>query len=109
MNYESKTVFGLFDGSKQYSIPLYQRAYAWKEENWKTFYNDLVEATKGQNPYFYGNILLETIEQDQKYAIIDGQQRKFQFAPCQNPDKIKISNKLIQVLTVPFLFPPNGK
>lgn len=76
MDFEKKSVLGLFDGSRiQYSIPLYQRAYAWNEENWKVFLEDVEEASKSENPYFYGNILLETVETDRKYDIIDGQQR----------------------------------
>ena len=76
MDFEKKSVLGLFDGSRiQYSIPLYQRAYAWNEENWKVFLEDIEEASKSKNPYFYGNILLETVVTDKKYDIIDGQQR----------------------------------
>ncbi|MGL4676559.1 MAG: DUF262 domain-containing protein [Brevinema sp.] len=75
MNFEQKTVFGMFDGKAQYTIPLYQRAYSWGKNNWEIFLEDIREASESNNPYFYGNILLETVERDRRYSIIDGQQR----------------------------------
>lgn len=39
------------------------------------FLNDLLEQIESESNYFYGNILLETIEKDKKYEVIDGQQR----------------------------------
>lgn len=75
MDFDKKTILGLFDGRIQYSIPVYQRAYTWEEKNWKVFLEDIKEASQSSNPYFYGNILLETIETDKNYDIIDGQQR----------------------------------
>lgn len=76
MNFYNKTVLGLFDSSqKHFIIPVYQRAYSWEKEQWKAFLDDLKEQIEGENNYFYGNILLETIQKDVKYEVIDGQQR----------------------------------
>ncbi|WP_116789168.1 DUF262 domain-containing protein [Flavobacterium psychrotrophum] len=76
MHFYNKTTLGLFDSSqKHFVIPVYQRAYSWDKSEWRTFLNDLLEQIEGQNNYFYGNILLETIKKDVKYEIIDGQQR----------------------------------
>ena len=76
MDFYRKTTLGLFDSSqKSFSIPVYQRAYSWEKEHWSTFLNDLLEQIEGNNNYFYGNILLETIKKDVNYEIIDGQQR----------------------------------
>lgn len=69
------TLKGFFEGEKQFFIPVYQRAYSWEESQWKTFLEDLEEATKGENHYFFGNVLLEIIERDKSFDIIDGQQR----------------------------------
>lgn len=66
---------GFFQGEKQFFIPVYQRAYSWEEPQWKIFLEDLEEATKGENHYFFGNVLLEIIERDKSFDIIDGQQR----------------------------------
>lgn len=76
MDFYRKTTLGLFDSSqKSFEIPVYQRAYSWERDQWQTFLNDLLEQIEGENNYFYGNILLETVKKDVKYEIIDGQQR----------------------------------
>ena len=76
MQFSQKTILGLFDSSQKFFvIPVYQRAYAWEKREWQTFLNDIREQIKGNNNYFYGNLLLETIKKDIQYEIIDGQQR----------------------------------
>jgi uncharacterized protein with ParB-like and HNH nuclease domain len=76
MQFTQKTILGLFDSSqKTFIIPVYQRAYSWEIEQWNTFLNDLKEQLKGENNYYYGNLLMETIKKDREYEIIDGQQR----------------------------------
>ena len=64
-----------FEGEKQYTIPVYQRAYSWEEAQWSVFLEDLQEATKGDNNYFFGNVLLEKLPNSEIKDIIDGQQR----------------------------------
>ncbi|WP_231996619.1 DUF262 domain-containing protein [Helicobacter cinaedi] len=68
------TLEGFFQGEKQFFIPVYQRAYSWEEPQWKIFLEDLEEATKGENHYFFGNVLLEK-DGNNRLDIIDGQQR----------------------------------
>jgi uncharacterized protein with ParB-like and HNH nuclease domain len=76
MQFRPTTILGLFDSSqKHFEIPVYQRAYSWDIENWNTFLTDLKEQISGENNYYYGNLLLETVKKDIKYEIIDGQQR----------------------------------
>ena len=76
MNFSHKSILELFDSSqKTFTIPVYQRAYAWEIKEWKTFLEDIIEQVEGDNNYFFGNILLETIKKGVKYEIIDGQQR----------------------------------
>jgi len=76
MQFTQSTILGFFDSSqKSYEIPVYQRAYSWDKKNWTIFLEDLFEQLEGDNNYFYGNILLETIKKNRKYEIIDGQQR----------------------------------
>jgi uncharacterized protein with ParB-like and HNH nuclease domain len=77
MQFIPSTILVFFDSSqKNYTIPIYQRAYSWGKENWKTFLEDLFEQLEGDNYYFYGNILLETIKKNRAYEIIDGQERE---------------------------------
>jgi len=76
MQFSQKTILGLFDSSQKFfTIPVYQRAYSWDRDEWKVFLEDIREQIKGNNNYFYGNLLLETIKKDVHYEIIDGQQR----------------------------------
>lgn len=77
MNFQKQTLLGLFDSSqKSFIIPVYQRAYSWDKDNWQILLDDLKEQVNGSNnTYFFGNVLLETIEEDISYEIIDGQQR----------------------------------
>ncbi|GHQ16134.1 hypothetical protein JP0059_03170 [Helicobacter pylori] len=62
-----------------YSIPNYQRDYAWKDKNFKDLWEDLEEAIeynkKGQG-HFMGTMVVAKNEDNKKlYDIIDGQQR----------------------------------
>ena len=76
MQFSHKTILEFFDSSQRtLEIPVYQRAYSWEEPQWKIFIEDLKEQVKGDNNYFYGNLLLETIKKGIKYEVIDGQQR----------------------------------
>ncbi|KKR02847.1 MAG: hypothetical protein UT30_C0047G0007 [Candidatus Uhrbacteria bacterium GW2011_GWF2_39_13] len=76
MQFRQTTVLGFFDSTqKSYIIPVYQRAYSWEKGQWDALLEDLKEQIKGNNHYFLGNFLLETIQQDMLYEIIDGQQR----------------------------------
>jgi uncharacterized protein with ParB-like and HNH nuclease domain len=74
MQFRPTTVLGLFDSSqKHFIIPVYQRAYSWDKDQWNIFLTDLQEQIEGDNNYFYGNLLLETVKKDIQYEIIDGQ------------------------------------
>lgn len=78
MDFKSVTIKGFFGQHKiSYTIPPYQRAYSWEEDQLKTFLEDLKEHKNSGigNSYCYGNVLLETITKDRKWEIIDGQQR----------------------------------
>ncbi|WP_120965306.1 DUF262 domain-containing protein [Helicobacter pylori] len=62
-----------------YSIPNYQRDYAWKAKNFRDLWEDLEEAIeynkKGQG-HFIGTMVVAKNEDNKKlYDIIDGQQR----------------------------------
>jgi len=75
MQLYDKTVFGFFDGSKVFTIPVYQRAYSWEQKHCDQLLDDLREQSAGKNQYFLGHFLLETMQKDKLYEIIDGQQR----------------------------------
>ncbi len=62
-----------------YSIPNYQRDYAWKDKNFRDLWEDLEEAigyNKKGYGHFIGTIVVTKNENNKKlYDIIDGQQR----------------------------------
>ncbi len=83
-----KSVYELFSGKNVYKIPNYQRSYSWKKEQFKEFFEDLLDTSginKDQNEasdsnrYFFGMISLigDMSNPDPKkpYSVIDGQQR----------------------------------
>ncbi len=72
-----KTIKDLFDGSKIFNIPKYQRAYAWEEEQLNAFIEDL-ENQDTNKDHFFGTILLQKQEPEGEFNVIDivdGQQR----------------------------------
>ncbi|GAA7662335.1 DUF262 domain-containing protein [Helicobacter pylori] len=62
-----------------YSIPNYQRDYAWKDKNFRDLWEDLEEAIKYNKKghrHFIGTMVVAKNEDNKKlYDIIDGQQR----------------------------------
>ncbi len=61
-----------------YSIPNYQRDYAWKDKNFRDLWEDLEEAidNKKDQGHFIGTMVVAKNEDNKKlYDIIDGQQR----------------------------------
>ena len=55
-----------------YKIPRFQRPYSWDIENISDFWSDTIES--GDAEYFIGSMVIFKEMQD-KYAIVDGQQR----------------------------------
>jgi uncharacterized protein with ParB-like and HNH nuclease domain len=66
-----------------YTIPDFQRGYAWREQNVKELFSDLRDETNGftlhadntESQYFLGNIVLIGDETSKPYTVVDGQQR----------------------------------
>ena len=70
-----------FNGEKQNLIPLFQRPYSWKNENWQTLWDDLLVQydIEENSTHFMGAIVSVPVRSVpvgvSKYMIIDGQQR----------------------------------
>ncbi|WP_418309886.1 DUF262 domain-containing protein [Phascolarctobacterium succinatutens] len=63
---------------KQYCIPVFQRDYAWTEEQCTKLFEDIVMAYKKDRPHFCGSFVyapLSSKKHIDSYIIIDGQQR----------------------------------
>lgn len=65
----------------QFQVPLFQRPYSWKKENWKILWEDLTSLYKDeiQGSYFLGSLVTQSIPGSADgicpFLIIDGQQR----------------------------------
>lgn len=66
----------IFNGKTFFSIPDYQRSYAWEEKQLRDFFEDYMNNYNSQE-YYYGTILLQMTKKDKKEFcnIVDGQQR----------------------------------
>lgn len=74
-----RTISELFAAST-FSVPVYQRAYAWDERQCEDFLNDLVEHPSGDQSkrHFLGTVLLAEKSPEGRrtqFDVVDGQQR----------------------------------
>jgi len=71
----------IIEGTKQYVVPLFQRAYSWTREQWDVLWTDLIFLLENPAPesHFIGSIVTmqtnSVPEGVTKYLLIDGQQR----------------------------------
>ncbi|GMR18255.1 MAG: DUF262 domain-containing protein [Gammaproteobacteria bacterium] len=72
------TVKDIFDGTRIFNIPIYQRAYSWeKEDNLRDFLADIVNQHPDRS-YFLGSLLFHINGNRNEFVVIDivdGQQR----------------------------------
>jgi uncharacterized protein with ParB-like and HNH nuclease domain len=67
--------------SKNINIPPYQRPYSWQEEQVKALIDDIIEAWEQKKKvYLVGNIIFHKEKENDKFNIVDGQQRLITFA-----------------------------
>ena len=62
----------IFDTDMEYIIPLYQRAFAWKDKHLIQLIEDIDDVADDSN-YYIGSLIVS--KQDNKYEVVDGQQR----------------------------------
>ncbi len=64
----------IISGDNVYQVPLFQRDYSWKEDNWDDLWLDINNSIAANTRHYMGSIVL--IKKDKKnLEIIDGQQR----------------------------------
>ncbi len=61
--------------TRYFTVPRYQRSYAWTAIEFGDFWDDLRTASSAGGDYFLGNIVLTKNDDDLSFSIIDGQQR----------------------------------
>ena len=63
----------LFDKGARYVIPLYQRAYAWEDEEIVQLIDDINDST---GDYYIGSLVVAKVKgREERYEVVDGQQR----------------------------------
>jgi len=69
------------DESAIFSIPEYQRAYSWGITQCDKLWQDITAfiESDGSDPYFFGTIIVNCLENDKVLSLIDGQQRTTTF------------------------------
>ena len=65
----------LIGNGKTYLVPPYQRDYAWTEEAWEDFWNDVLDLRRQADGRHYMGALVVQGRTDREFTIIDGQQR----------------------------------
>jgi uncharacterized protein with ParB-like and HNH nuclease domain len=76
MQVKKLPIYEFLEGrSKTFVIPVYQRDYAWKIENCKKLWEDLVELNKTQKPTHFLGTIVNIYDKQEEWVIIDGQQR----------------------------------
>ena len=64
----------IFDTDMEYSIPLYQRSYAWQDKQLIQLIEDINDVPEnGDVKYYIGTLIVS--KQFGKYEVVDGQQR----------------------------------
>jgi len=81
MDVYNVTLESLFEGTKQFVVPLFQRPYSWKKNNWDELWRDLMDICDPANStkHFMGAIVTMPVQMQphgvNKFLLIDGQQR----------------------------------
>src|SRR5215213_2602210 len=72
---ELKSIEQLFAGDTRFSVPRYQRSFAWTADETEELWEDVIGAVKRGGEYFLGTIVLHSKSSPAPQEIIDGQQR----------------------------------
>lgn len=74
------SIYEIFNGTRVFEIPFYQRSYVWGEKQWERLLADMVNVSHRTKNYFLGAIILKQTStsaatQGDHKIVIDGQQR----------------------------------
>lgn len=71
----SSKIKDFFNG-RFFEIPKYQRGYAWEIQNIRDLFDDIIESIESNSNHYIGTIVLSKSENDdEKFYVVDGQQR----------------------------------
>ncbi len=73
---DTKTVNSndILGNGKKYFVPVYQRDYSWKEDNWEDLWADILMVNDSDTVHYMGAIVLQN-KGNKTFVVIDGQQR----------------------------------
>jgi hypothetical protein len=72
----ASTRIGDFFNRRFFEIPKYQRGFAWEKQNIRELFDDVKEAIESNSNHYIGTIVLskDSVD-DEKFYVVDGQQR----------------------------------
>ncbi len=87
------------DDDYMFTIPEYQRAYSWGIEHCDKLWNDIIDFCDGDSKdnYFFGTIIINCDDKENKYGLIDGQQRTTTFLLLLKALLIRINTAIINI------------
>lgn len=94
--------------NRMLAVPIYQRPYAWTDENVREYWSDLITAlSKGSAEYFLGTIVIAKEGVPGRDTVIDGQQRlattQMLLASVRDEYQARGDNKRAQIIQSRFL------
>lgn len=82
MDAHKALIKNIFDGGTLIEVPLFQRAYVWKEDLWERLLEDMKFVSQTNKPHFLGSIILKAGRKPKDEdmfteckTVVDGQQR----------------------------------
>lgn len=101
-----KPLYKIFNNDFAFSIPTYQRPYAWTTDQVSELLTDLLsflgnssQSVEEVNPYFLGSIVLIKEEEAPEADIVDGQQRLTSLTILLAVLRAKVQDKYAEELT----------
>jgi len=83
-----------FFNGRFFEIPKYQRGYAWERQNIRDLFDDIIESIESNSNHYIGTIVLSrSQDDDEKFYVVDGQQRITTITLIKNAIINKLSNK----------------
>ncbi len=71
----TKSIEGVLNDNPKLRIPIFQRDYSWKKDNWKELWEDINIGFQSSNKHYLGSIVLVDDKCSGYKDIVDGQQR----------------------------------
>lgn len=74
MTPSTTSLSGLLGNGLTYKVPVFQRDYSWKEDNWTDLWEDIKILLNTGKDHYMGAVVLQKVG-EKEFLVIDGQQR----------------------------------